>query len=133
MVMADLIVGRALELDKDNAQRGTSTGQGMVCTDARTDGSGSTALSVGDFAVFDSLDDAHEFYSQVVNRAGALPLAGVAPVAAGSQGHQLSLKHVKRSALHHITSGWRDFTLVQDCRSRGLSDAPRNVVGLRLD
>ena len=111
-MLADLIVGHAVELDKDNAQRGTWTGQGMLCTDARTDGSGTAALSVGDFEVFESLEDAQEFYDAFVNGDGS----DDTPVAADAQGYVQSLAHVKRSDLHHITQNWREFTRVQDRR-----------------
>ena len=113
MVLSDLVIGQAVELDKSNAQRGTTAGQGLVCTDARVDSdSGSTALSVGTFEVFDSLEDANEFFAQVTAGAGAL--AGEAPTADGSQGHVLSLGLVKRSDLHHITSNWRELTYALD-------------------
>ena len=135
MVMTGLTAGRNLELDKDNARRGTSTDQGMVCIDARIVGSGSTALSVGNFVVSDSLEDAETFCAAIANGAGAL--AGDAPTAAGSQGHQLSLKHVKAFcfAPHHFKLArlYARAGLAWGCRSRCRSDAPRNVVGQRLD
>ena len=99
-------------LDKDNAARGTSAGQCLVCLEARSASTPSSASSndntEGDFIVFDSRQNADTFITAVRGALASGPSNTPLPSPTAAPGYILSLLNVNRHALHHLSSNWKD-------------------------
>ena len=96
------------EIDKDNAVRGTKSGQWLLCVNVSDDSEANAraqTAAVGSFEVYDTKEHAMARCTELKD--GTAPAAGAAPVR--PVGLVLdNLQNVKRHGLHNITSKWQD-------------------------
>ena len=97
-------------LDKNNAARGTSTGNVLLCTSARKQTPTDMVVNIGDFEVWSTTEQA-DLRITVIKAAEAAAAGVVAvPNATGVAGHIKDIDNVKRSELHHLSKNWEDLT-----------------------
>ena len=109
--MADKELGELTltTVDKDNAARGHSSGQWLVCTHARKENARDKLRSIGNFALFDTETNAKAFIAAAKTAASGGGGAGVTPTASSAAGFDKEFKDLKRSSLHLYTSTWMAF------------------------
>ena len=96
-----------ISIDKDNATRGTTSGQQLVCIATDKETEGESVRTVGSFVVFDTTEHAEAFIVALKDSVAA-PAGSAAPAPSSFAGYLKGIATVKRSDLHHITSNWKD-------------------------
>ena len=85
-------------LDKDNATRGTSTGNVLLCTSARKQSPTDMVVNLGDFEVWSTTGQADLRISAIMTAETAAGGVIAVPNATGVTGHIKDLDNVKRSS-----------------------------------
>ena len=96
-------------IDKDNSTRGTIAGQCLVCIDARSASTPSSATNdntEGDFAVFDTQQNADTYITAARDALASGSSSTPLPSPTAAPGYILSLMNVNRQHLHHLSSNW---------------------------
>ena len=101
------VPGAFCEVDKDNATRDTSTGQGMFVSATRKAVATDLEHSLLDLVIFDSVASASA-RADAEKAAAAGAIGSPAPDITTAEGFVKKVDNVKRQDLHHFTSKWRE-------------------------